>query len=80
MQELPDLKPELIEALLESLGSWDPRASVPLTLTFMEHADPTALDGFSRLMASSSGADSMLSDRFLSKLLESGDFRPSKTT
>ena len=67
MQELPELKPELIEALLESLASWDPRASVPLTLTFMEHADPTALDGFSRLMASSPGADSMLSNRFLSK-------------
>lgn len=67
MQELPELKPELIEALLESLASWDPRASVPLTLTFMEHADPAALDGFSRLMASSPGAKSMLSDRFLSE-------------
>ena len=68
MHKSPDLKPELIAALLESLASWDPRASVPLTLTFMEHADPSALDGFSRLMASSPGADSMLSDRFLSEL------------
>jgi ubiquinone biosynthesis protein COQ4 len=67
MQNSPNLKPELIGALLESLASWDPRASVPLTLTFMEHADSSALDGFSRLMASSPGADSMLSDRFLSE-------------
>ena len=67
MQNSPDLKPELIKALLESLVSWDPRASVPLTLTFMEHAETSTLDAFSRLMVSSPGADLMLSDRFLSQ-------------
>ena len=66
MQTSPELKPELIKALLESLVSWDPRASVPLTLTFMEHAETSTLDAFSRLMMSSPGADLMLSDRFLS--------------
>ena len=66
LPDSPDLDPKLREALLSSLASWDPRASVPLALSFMEHGDPTALDGFSRLMQSSPGADSMLETRYLS--------------
>ena len=62
----PNLDPRLTEALLTSLASWDTRASVPLALSFMEHADPATLDGFSRLMQSSPGADSMLETRYLS--------------
>jgi len=62
----PDLDPKLRDALLSSLASWDPRASVPLALSFMEHGDPEALEGFSRLMQSSPGADSMLETRYLS--------------
>lgn len=62
----PNLDPRLKEALLTSLASWDTRASVPLALSFMEHADPTALGGFSRLIQSSPGADSMLETRYLS--------------
>ena len=66
LPDSPDLDPKLREALLSSLASWDPRASVPLALSFMEYGDPTALDGFSRLMQSSPGADSMLETRYLS--------------
>ena len=66
LPDSPDLDPKLRDALLSSLASWDPRASVPLALSFMEYGDPTALDGFSRLMQSSPGADSMLETRYLS--------------
>ena len=66
MPDSPDLDPKLKDALLTSLASWDPRASVPLALSFMAHGDSEALDGFSRLMQSSPGADSMLEDRYLS--------------
>lgn len=61
----PDLDPKLRDALLSSLASWDPRASVPLALSLMEHGDPEALEGFSRLVQSSPGADSMLETRYL---------------
>ena len=66
LPDSPDLDPKLRDALLSSLTSWDPRASVPLALAFMDHGDPGALDGFSRLMQSSPGADSMLETRYLS--------------
>ena len=66
MPDSPDLDPKLKDALLTSLASWDPRASVPLALSFMARGDSEALDGFSRLMQSSPGADSMLEDRYLS--------------
>ena len=42
----PDLDPELVKSLLESLASWDPRASVPLALTYMRVGDEGALKGF----------------------------------
>ena len=68
MPDSPDLDPKLKDALLTSLASWDPRASVPLALSFMAQGDSEALDGFSRLMQSSPGADSMLEDRYLSPI------------
>ena len=45
-----DLDDKLRDALLESLVNWDPRASVPLALSFMAHGDTEALAGFDRLM------------------------------
>jgi ubiquinone biosynthesis protein COQ4 len=66
LPDSPDLDPKLREALLSSLASWDPRASVPLALSFMEHGDPAALEGFTRLMQSSPGAEGMLEARYLS--------------
>jgi ubiquinone biosynthesis protein Coq4 len=62
----PDLHPELVESLLESLASWDPRASVPLALKYMEVGDAEALDGFDALARSTPVAEGMLADRFLS--------------
>ena len=61
-----DLDDKLRDALLESLVNWDPRASVPLALSFMAHGDTEALAGFDRLMQASPGAESMLKDRYLS--------------
>ena len=62
----PDLAPELIQGLLESLASWDPRASVPLTHTFMKHGDETALAGFDSMALANPAAEGMLKDRYLS--------------
>ena len=62
----PDLDPELVSGLLESLASWDPRASVPLAHTFMRVGDKDALEGFDRLALANPAADQMLSDRYLS--------------
>ena len=64
--ESPALSPELIQSLLESLANWDPRASVPLALSFMEHGDAEALAGFDRLAMASPVAGEMLADRYLS--------------
>lgn len=62
----PELHPELVESLLESIASWDPRASVPLALTYMRVGDQEALKGFDRLALANPAASEMLSDRFLS--------------
>ena len=59
----PDLDPELVAGLLESLASWDPRASVPLAHTFMRVGDKDALEGFDRLALANPAADQMLSER-----------------
>ena len=56
MTRSADVDDKLRDALLESLASWDPRASVPLVLSFMAHGDAEALAGFDRLMQSSPGA------------------------
>jgi ubiquinone biosynthesis protein COQ4 len=64
--ESPDLAPELVESLLRSLKSWDPRASVPLALDYMEHGDPDALKGFDALARQNPAAEQMLADRYLS--------------
>ena len=66
--ESPELDPKLVEALLESLRSWDPRASVPLTLSFMEHGDEAALAGFDALAMENPATPAMLADRYLSPL------------
>lgn len=62
----PDLDPELISGLLESLASWDPRASVPLAHTFMRVGDEEALKAFDDMALASPGAEEMLKDRYLS--------------
>lgn len=64
--KLPDLDPELVESLLESLASLDPRASVPLALTYMRVGDKDALKGFDDLALTSPAAPGMLEDRYLS--------------
>jgi ubiquinone biosynthesis protein Coq4 len=64
--KLPELHPELIESLLESLASWDPRASVPLALTYMRVGDKEALEGFDKLSLANPVAHQMLQDRYLS--------------
>ena len=63
----PDLDPELISGLLESLASWDPRASVPLAHTFMRVGDEEALKAFDDMALASPGAEEMLKDRYLSQ-------------
>ena len=62
----PDLDPELVKSLLESLASWDPRASVPLALTYMRVGDKEALEGFDALALANPIADEMLKSRYLS--------------
>ena len=62
----PDLDPELVKSLLASLASWDPRASVPLALTYMRVGDEAALKGFDDLVLSNPIADEMLESRYLS--------------
>lgn len=62
----PDLHPELVKSLLESLASWDPRASVPLALTYMRLGDEEALKGFDAMALASPIADRMLKGRYLS--------------
>ncbi|MEE2664168.1 MAG: Coq4 family protein [Myxococcota bacterium] len=62
----PDLDPELVQSLLESLASWDPRASVPLALTYMRVGDEEALAGFDAMALANPVADEMLKDRYLS--------------
>ena len=64
----PDLDPELAASLLESLTSWDPRASVPLALAYMRCGDEAALEGFDALALGSPVAREMLEDRYLSPL------------
>jgi ubiquinone biosynthesis protein Coq4 len=62
----PDLHPELIESLLESLASWDPRASVPLAHTYMRVGDKEALEGFDAMSLANPVAQEMLKSRYLS--------------
>lgn len=62
----PKLRPELVESLLESLASWDPRASVPLALRYMEAGDEEALAGFDRMALAHPSSDAMLKERYLS--------------
>ena len=62
----PDLDPELVASLLESLASWDPRASVPLALTYMRVGDEAALQGFDAMALSNPAASGMLESRYLS--------------
>ena len=62
----PDLDPELVKSLLDSLASWDPRASVPLALTYMRVGDAEALEGFDSMALANPIADEMLKDRYLS--------------
>lgn len=62
----PDLDPELVKSLLESLASWDPRASVPLALTYMRVGDKEALEGFDAMALANPVAAEMLKDRYLS--------------
>lgn len=62
----PDLDPELVAGLLESLASWDPRASVPLAHTFMRVGDADALKAFDDMALASPTAEGMLTDRYLS--------------
>ncbi|MBC8186849.1 MAG: hypothetical protein H8E78_01390 [Proteobacteria bacterium] len=64
----PDLAPELIAGLLESLASWDPRASVPLAHTFMRVGDDEALKAFDELALASPTAKEMLKNRYLSPI------------
>ncbi|MEO2167355.1 MAG: Coq4 family protein [bacterium] len=62
----PELDPELVESLLESLASWDPRASVPLALDYMRLGDEAALQSFDALALGDPQADAMLKSRYLS--------------
>ena len=62
----PDLDPELVKSLLESLASWDPRASVPLALTYMRVGDEEALGSFDAMALANPVADAMLESRYLS--------------
>jgi len=64
----PTLDPELVESLLTSLSSWDPRASVPLTHTFMEKGSPEALQAFDDMALASPIAERMLEERYLSPI------------
>jgi ubiquinone biosynthesis protein Coq4 len=64
--DLPELDPELVQGLLESLASMDPRASVPLALTYMRVGNEEALRGFDVLAKASPVAEQMLADRYLS--------------
>ncbi len=62
----PDLTPELAKSLLESLATWDPRASVPLALDYMALGDEEALQGFDAMALANPVADEMLQERYLS--------------
>ena len=62
----PALAPELAQGLLESLASWDPRASVPLALNYMKNGDEAALAGFDSLALANPVAKEMLKERYLS--------------
>lgn len=62
----PQLDPELVESLLASLASWDPRASVPLTQTFMRTGAPEALQAFDDMALANPVAEKMLQERYLS--------------
>ena len=64
--ESPKLHPDLVQSLLESLASWDPRASVPLALKYMEVGDPDALVGFDTMAMANPDTPAMLEDRYLS--------------
>ena len=64
----PDLDPELVAGLLESLASWDPRASVPLAHTFMRVGDDEALAAFDELARTNPSAEEMLKNRYLSPI------------
>ena len=62
----PDLDPELVKSLLDSLASWDPRAPVPLAITYMRVGDAEALEGFDSMALANPIAAEMLNDRYLS--------------
>jgi len=63
----PQLDPELVESLLESLASWDSRASVPLTHAYMRKGSPEALQAFDDMALANPSTEKMLEERYLSR-------------
>lgn len=66
--ESPELAPELIEALLESLAEWAPTATVPFAHNFMRNGAPDALAGYDELALANPLAQEMLKQRYLSPI------------
>lgn len=62
----PELSPQMIEGLVETLADWDYRATVAFAHLFMEVGDREAMEGFDRMALAHPLAEKMLADRYLS--------------
>ena len=62
----PDLSPEMLEGLRETLADWDYRATVAFAHLFMKIGDADALDGYDAHTLASPVAQQMLEERYLS--------------
>ena len=61
----PDLSPEILDGLRETLADWDYRATVAFAHLFMEKGDPDAMKGFDEMALAHPMAEQMLADRYL---------------
>ena len=62
----PELSPEIMAGLVETLADWDPRATVDFAHLYMQAGDAEGMSGYDELALSNPQAKEMLADRYLS--------------
>ena len=63
----PDLSPEMLDGLRETLADWDYRATVAFAHLFMEIGDREAMQGYDELALGHPVAQELLADRYLAE-------------
>ena len=63
----PDLSPEMLDGLRETLADWDYRATVAFAHLFMEIGDREAMQAYDEIALGHPVAQDLLADRYLAE-------------